>query len=233
MKIRSSLLLIFLLHSVVCLNAGAGASTDDHLVPFKPSIYDELRPTLYRKLCVTPANYGRMIELPPGPERTEWAVSVSCDEASVTANACEVTLTRAASNLDYIMQERRGKDPLNAVEKVKVIRKQAPIQKEIAIPVRAAWLRFLRNSKPSRSRPNDPIALHAPKIEFWLPMSGAKAIKAEAPDKPGKSVMTLIALGRRLADYCEQPESQRGRLAAQIELDAKRLGGPAGVSGQD
>lgn len=223
MKMRSSLLLILLLDSVVCMKLGAGRPTDDHLVPFKPSIYDELRPTLYRKLCVTPANYGRMIELPPGPERTEWAVSVSCD-ASVTGEVCEVTLTRAASNLDYIMQERRGKDPLKAVDKVKVVRKHAPIQKTAAIAVRAAWLRFLRNSKPSPSRPNDPIALHTPKIEFWLPMPGGKAIKAEAPDKPGKSVMTLIALGKRLANYCEQPESQRAGLAAQIELDAGRLG---------
>jgi hypothetical protein len=223
MKIRSSFLLIFLLDSVVCTEVSAGRHADDHLIPFKPSIYDELRPTLYRKLCVTPANYGRMIELPPGPERAEWAVSVSCDEASLTGETCDVTLTRAAANLDYIMQERRGKDPLNAVNKVKVVRKHAPIRKTVAVAVRAAWLRFLRNSKPSPSRPNDPIALHAPKIEFWLVMPDGKAIKAEIPDRPGESVMTLINIGRLLGKYCEEPESQRASLAAQIELDANRI----------
>ena len=225
MKIRSSVFLIILLNLVVCFGVDAGRHADDHLVPFRPSIYDELRPSLYRKLCVTPANYGRMIELPAGPERGEWAVSVYCNEASVTGETCDVTLTRAAANLDYIMQERRGKDPLKVVNKVKVVRKDAPIQKTAAVAVRAAWLEFLRNSKPSPNRPNDPISLDAAKTEFWLVMPDGKVMKAEAPDSPGKSVMALANLGRLLARYCEGAESERAKVSKEIESNAKQLMG--------
>lgn len=225
MKLCSTLFLLFLLDSVACIEVGAARHTDDQLVPFKPSIYDELRPTLYRKLCVTPANYGRMIELPPGPERAEWAVSLSCDEASTTAATCDVTLTRAATNLDYIMQEHRGKDPLKAVNKIKVVREHAPLQKTVAIAVRAAWSQFLRNSKPSPSRPNDVIVLHAPKIEFWLVMPGGNVMKAEMPDSPGKSVVALANIGRLLAKYCEGPQSERAKLSKEIESNARQLTG--------
>jgi hypothetical protein len=202
---------------------GASRHTDNHLIPFKPSVYDELRPTLYQKLCVTPANYGRMVELPAGPERGEWVVSVYCDEASASSGTCDVTLTRAAANLDYIMQARRGKEPLKAVNKVKVIRKQAPIQKTAASAVRAAWIRFLRNSSPSPSRPNDPISLDASKIEFWLEMPDGKVMKAETPNNPGKSVMTLVNIGRMLAKYCEGAESERAKLSKEIESDARQV----------
>jgi hypothetical protein len=164
-----------------------------------------------------------MIELPAGPERAEWAVSVYCDEGSVTGGTCHVTLTRAAANLDYIMQDRRGKDPLKTVDKVSVMRKDAVIQKPVALAVRAAWLEFLHNVKSSPSRPNDPISLDGAIIEFWLVMPEGKAIKAETPDRPGESVRTLINIGRLLGRYCEEPERQRVGLAAKIELDAKHL----------
>jgi hypothetical protein len=225
MRIRSSLVPIILLNSLVSIVVGASRQTDDHLIPFKPSFYDDLRPTLYRKLCVTPANYGRMIELPAGPERGEWVVSVYCDEASASSETCDVTLTRAAANLDYIMQERRGKEPLRAVDKVKVARKHASLQKTVALAVRAAWLKFLRNSRPSPSRPNDPISLDASKIEFWLEMPGGKALKGETPERPSESVTTLIKIGKLLAEYCEESEPHRAGLAVQIELNAKRLVG--------
>lgn len=223
MKIRSSLVPIILLNSLVSIVVAASRHTDDHLVPFKPSVYDDLRPTLYRKLCVTPANYGRMIELPAGPERGEWVVSVYCDEASASSETCEVTLTRAAANLDYIMQERRGKEPLKAVNKVKVTRTQAPIQKTAALAVRAAWLKVLRDSSPSPSRPNDLISLDASKIEFWLVPPDGKVMKAETPDNPGKSVMTLVNIGRMLARYCEGAESGRAKLSKEIESDARQV----------
>lgn len=223
MGIRSSLPLIILVGLFVSAAVGASRHTDNHLVPFKPSVYDELRPTLYRKLCVTPANYGRMIELPAGPERGEWVVSVHCDETSASSGGCDVTLTRAAANLDYIMQERRGKEPLEAVNKVKVARKQVPIQRTTALAVRAAWLKFLRNSHPSPSRPNDPIWLDTSKIEFWLEMPGGKVMKAETPNEPGESVATLIKVGKLLAQYCEESEPQRAALEVQIERNAKRL----------
>jgi hypothetical protein len=225
MRIHSSLALIIFLNSLISIAAGASRHTDDHLIPFKPSVYDDLRPTLYRKLCVTPANSGRLIELPAGPERGEWAVSVYCDEASANTETCDVTLTRAAANLDYIMQERRGKEPLNAVKKIKVIRKDAPIQKTAALAVRAAWLKFLRNSRPSPSRPNDLISLDVSKIEVWLEMPGGKAMKAETPDNPGKSVMAFANIGRLLAKYCEGTESERARLSKEIESNAKQLMG--------
>jgi hypothetical protein len=222
MKIRSLLASLILLEFLACSNTHAGNAGDDHLVPFKPSVYDELRPTLYQKLCVTPANYGRMIELPTGPEQTELAVSIYCEETSVSGSTCSVTLTRAGANLDYIMQEQRGRQPLKAVNKVKVVRKDASIPKATAYAVRAAWSRFLRRSKPSPSRPNEPIILHATKTEFWLVTTG-KTIKAETPRSPGQSVMKLVTLGRVLVRYCEEPESARVQLAKEIESDAKQL----------
>jgi hypothetical protein len=222
-KIYIFVFMCVLVLSAVCIKGRTGSETDDHLIPFKPSIYDELRPTLYRKLCVTPANHGRMIELPAGPDRAEWAVSIFCEEGSHASDACQVTLTRAMANLDYIMQQRRDNAPLKAVNEVKVVRKDAPLQKRTAEAVRAAWLRFLRTSKPSPNRPNDPIILHGTKTEFWLLFSGGKAIKAETPDKPGSSVVTLVKVGRALAEYCETPEGQRAELQSKIERDARGL----------
>ena len=194
----------------------------DHLIPFKPSVYDELRPSLYRKLCVTTANCGRMIELPAGPEQAESAVSILCSETPDSVATCSVTATRAASNLDYIMQDRRGQNPLEAVDRVKVVRKDAPIEKPTALAVRAAWLRFLRGSRPSPSRASDTVWSDVTKIEFWLE-TGRKTMKAEIPDNPGKSITALVSLGRKLFKYCERPANERVELSKEIQAEARRL----------
>jgi len=224
MRIRNLLLTFSCLHLLLAVD-GRAQRTDDHLIPFKPSVYDELRPFLYKKLCITPANYGRMIELPAGPEHAEWAVSVYCNNSSGSAEVCGVTLTRAASNLDSIMQERRGRNPLQTVGRVRVLRKDARIQKATAVAVRAAWLRFLNNSKPSPSRPNDPVWFDTTKIEFWLEIANGERMKAEIPDAPGNAVMNLVKIGRLLAKYCEGTPLERAGLLNEIRARATDLFG--------
>jgi hypothetical protein len=216
-------LLFVLLDSVACIELRAKQQGVDHLTPFKPSVYDELRPSLYRKLCVTQATHGRMIELPAGPERGEWAVSLHCSEGSASDQVCFVTLTRATANLDYIMQKYRGKDPLKVVNRVRVVRKDAPIQQSVASAIRSAWLKFLQRVKSSPIRPNDPIPLDAEKIEFWIQNNNRTTLKGEVPDNAGKTVTAFVELGRLLGNYCEVPERQRPDVVAKIELDAKRL----------
>src|SRR2546423_12890503 len=65
----------------------------DKLLSFTHAFNEKLRPTIEKKLLLTPASHGRMIRLHGPPEVGESAVSVNCSRL----DACYVTLTRAGS----------------------------------------------------------------------------------------------------------------------------------------
>ena len=222
MKTFILLISLTLLQLLIVLDTlQGGRRTDDHLVPFRPSAYDQLRPSLYKKLLLTPADCGRMIEFPGGPQPGESAVSIHCDKRPVADEQCYVTLTKASSNLSYMMEENLGKRPLEGIERVRVERRDTVIAKSTALAIRATWTRALGSIKPRRS--DAPIVLDSERIEFWIERPNATPLFGEIPDNPGKSVVALVQLGRMLAKYCEAPETLRASMAENIERDAKRL----------
>lgn len=193
----------------------------DHLVPFRTSVFDEFRPSLYQKLLVTPGNYGRMIEFVDEPDRGEFAVSVQCEERTGAGKQCFVTLTKAKRNLGSILEENLGKHPLELINRVRSTRKDAAIEPATALAIRSAWTKMLRQVKPRRE--DGSVVVDAERIEFCLGQPNPTELFAQIPERPGKSVAALVELGRLLAKYCEAPENQRPGMAAKIQLDAKRL----------
>lgn len=204
-------------------SADASPPPEDYLVPFRPSVYDELRPLLYKKLLVTQGNYGRMVELVGDPRRGEFAVSVQCDEKPGADKQCSVTLTKALSNLGALLEDNLEKGSLEALEKIRVVRKDASIGPSTASAIRATWMKFLDNIRPRR--PGGPVVLDGTRIEFFIGSPITKRRFGEVPDRSGESINTLIALGRSLAKYCETGESERARLSKEIEKDARQLTG--------
>jgi hypothetical protein len=164
-----------------------------------------------------------MIEFVDEPDRGEFAVSVHCEEQSRGGKQCSVTLTKAKQNLGSILEENLGKRPLELINKVRAIRKDAPISPATALAIRSAWTKMLRHVKPRRE--DGSVVVDAERIEFFIGAPNPPRLFAEIADNPGKSVMALVELGRSLAKYCEVAEPQRADLAAKIELDARRLAG--------
>jgi len=227
MKTCFVVIFFFLLPALTSLaRSEAAPRPEDHLVPFRTSIFDEFRPSLYKKLLLTPGNYGRMIEFAGEPNRGEFAVSVQCGEGSGTGNQCAVTLTKAKQNLGSILVEHWGKRPLELIDKVSAVRKDAPIGAATASAIRAAWTKFLRSIRQRRPiGPNDSVVVCGERIEFFIGSPTPNRLFGEVPDRSGPSIIALVELGRSLAQYCEAPENQRAMLAAKIELAAKRLAG--------
>ena len=222
MKTRPVLTFLFLLTALTSLvRLQAAPRRVDHLVPFRTSVFDEFRPSLYQKLLVTPGNYGRMIEFVAEPDRGEFAVSVQCEEPSGAGKQCSVTLTKAKQNLGSILEENLGKRPLELVNRVRAIRKDAPITPATASAIRSAWTKMLRHVKPRRE--DGSVVFDAERIEFCIGFPNPARLFAEIPERPGKSVVAFVELGRLLAKYCEAPESARASMAKNIERDAKRL----------
>jgi hypothetical protein len=222
MKTRPALSFLLLLTALTSLaRLEARPRQQDHLVPFETSVFDEFRPSLYQKLLVTPGNYGRMIEFVDEPDRGEFAVSVQCEERSVAGKHCSVTLTKAKQNLGSIMVDHWGKRPLELINRVRAIRKDAPLGPATALAVRSAWTKMLRHVKPRRE--DGSVVVDALRIEFCIGPPNPAQLFAQIPERPGKSVVALVELGRLLAKYSEAPESARASMEKNIERDARRL----------
>jgi hypothetical protein len=222
MKTRAALNFLFVLLALTSLaRLEARPHPQDHLVPFRTSVFDEFRPSLYQKLLVTPGNYGRMIEFVAEPDRGEFAVSVQCEEPSGAGKQCSVTLTKAKQNLGSILEDHLGKRPLELIDRVRTIRKDAPIAPATASALRSVWTKMIRHVKPRRE--DGSVVLDALRIEFCIGPPNPTQLFAEIPERPGKSVVALVELGRLLAKYCEAPDRVRLSMAKNIERDAKRL----------
>lgn len=213
---------LFGLSAVILIKSVDGSPhPEDHLVPFRPSIFDKLRPLLYKKLLVTQGNYGRMVDFVGDPYRGEFAVSVQCGERPGLDRQCSVTLVKATRNLGALLEENLEKGSLETLEKVGVVRRDASIAPSTASAVRSTWIKFLRDVR--RRRPNGSVVMDAERIEFFVGAPTPKRNFGEVPDHYGRSISDLVALGRALARYCEETDSARPQLAAQIELDANTL----------
>jgi hypothetical protein len=222
MKTRPVLSLLFLLTMLMSLARLEGAPNPvDHLLPFRASGFDEFRPSLYKKLLLTPGNYGRMIEFVGEPNRGEFAVSVQCGEGAGAGNKCSVTLTKVRQNLGSIMVEHWGKGPLELINRVRAVRKDAPIAPGTALAIRSIWTKMLRHVKPHRF--DGSVVVDSERIEFFLGQPNPTWFFGETPDTSGPTVLAFVELGRLLAKYCEVPAHERDALASKIELDAKRL----------
>ena len=209
---RNALFIVGFLISLQCV-----ASATNHLLPFTYSFDRELRPLLEKRLFVTPADHGRMVELPAGPQPGESSIAVYCVSS---ANRCYVTRTAAAQNMDYVFAENR-RDPLAAVRRVRIHRNDAEIPRSTASVIQAAWRRMLTATRPigSYARPR----LHAERIEFALVETSGKLVAAELPDNPGRKVIALVSLGRRVGDYAVAAEAERPRLLDEINVRAQEL----------
>ena len=193
----------------------------DQLLSFTYAFDRKVRPTIEAKLLQTPANYGRMLTLQAGVG--ESAVSVDCPTVDAKNAVCRVILTRAQSNMENTMVEYWGKaDAIRKVKEIAVVRKDAEIPKTTA----TAFRECLRVMIPE---PGDPLELHAltivdnDRIEFWLEEPNVAPRKGERAEKPGRRTKMLIRIGDLLARYCEAPESERSRIAKQIEAKAARI----------
>ena len=221
MKTLRTLFLIVCFLFVICSAKSAGNKPpDDHLVPFRRSIYDEIRPSVYKKLFLTSADCGRMLEFPQERNRGESVISVYCPQ-SQSGEQCQVTLTKATENIGYIRDDSLAKFPTALIAKVRVVRKDASIPRSTALSLRAAWAKMLKNTRPAP--PYDSVVLDGEKIEFWLVPEKGDSLKGEIPDRPGKSVFAFVNLGRSLRTYCEAPSSKRATMIADIERQANAL----------
>lgn len=212
---------------IVAEDAYPGAKTEvsigkkERLLPFTTWFDPDVRPVLEHKLLVTPANYGRMIRMYV-PNVGEYAVSIYSTKAGTADEKCYVTLTKAQTNLDYVMNTHREEtDPLREVRKVKVVRKDA----EIPCPTAATFRRCLRALLPEKGdhRVDPGVGLGFDRIEFWLAERDTGWKKGEAPIHPNERIRALTRMADLLARYCEVTAPSRSAIEKQIEKEANYI----------
>ena len=211
---------------ILCGNGAAARrpNVKDRLLSFTYAFDTKLRPFFEKKLLVTAGNYGRMIRM-HGPSNVgESVVSVHCSTELKDSNAmCQVTVTRAMANMDYIWQEHQGDDnPSRYIQEIPVVREDAQIPKSVA----EAFRECLRIMIPE---PADPNVLHPltiadnDRIEFWLEESTSAPRKGERAEQPGPQTKRLIHMGELLTRYCEASPSEREAIAAKIRQEAAHI----------
>jgi len=187
---------------ILCATVSAQSQTS-HLVPVKREAggSGEYRRVIYKKLLVTPAQFGRMI-YEPGWADPEWAVSVYGVRATKRAEhpykSYYVTVTRSRSSIWNILEDQRRGDPHEAI---RTSRKDAPISEELAYALQNAWRTML-----SRTRAEEKMYLFmdAPTVEFTL---GSQRGEITPPRKGLTNEMYEI--GVALAKLCDIPADQR------------------------
>jgi hypothetical protein len=182
--------------AVLMFSAGVPLSGQpNHLVPIN-SEYPEYRRLIYKALLVTPAQFGRMI-YEPGFYDPEWALSVWQTErriGSSESGSYHITVTRSSSSIWISLQ---SKNEENKQQPIRVSRKDATIDRELAVAVQRAWSTMLSRTRPDK---NEYLFTDPPTVEFSL-----EAKRAEITPPRRGLTGEMYEIGTALAKLCDTP----------------------------
>jgi len=193
----------------------------DHLWP---SEYPAKEEKIYRKyvekrLCLTPFDCGRFIEMPPF-RKSEFSISVY----SGKNGKCYVTFVDAADNLrDWT---DAGRLPARA-KNVKVRRIDAEVPAATAVLLKDLWRQMLSGRQaPRKDRVESEVMYgDATEGEFSIQIANGKVLRGETDLIPdlGKNTAAFVSIGEQLSEYCKAKSSKRSGILANIEKKAKTV----------
>jgi hypothetical protein len=199
-------------------DAASDSRVNDNLIPTTGFISESYQRVLIRKLFVTAAEYGRIVELPSTNEG-ETSIAIHA-VAGGTANGVFVTCTTATQPLWTPPVDTGGGNEIAA--RIAVRRVDVPISKVTAIAVSHAITRMLQESRPPVK--TDEVILHGTDYEFAVD-SAKTSIRYGLLTEYGRGPKSkrLRALSRLLFRFCHAPIEERVRLTSAIDKAAAQL----------
>lgn len=193
--------------------AGApAASSPDCLWPVDLNFDKEYRQRLEAKLCVTPADCGRIVEMPSFSGDGVAAVYSRPLASPDGRLEYYVTCTRS------VLVSDAGADP----EKWEVRRLDAAVPEAAAVAVKKALLTLLRIPCPKATE-NLSISVDETMFEVAVLEPNKPPLYGALPDEPGKNAKALVLLGSKLFSYCEAAPEERPHIAKGIQIEAEEL----------
>lgn len=172
------------------------------------------REVIQRKLCLTPADIARFIQL-PGATNPETVVSVYRVDGH--NDRYKVTCTQSSSSLWETVQHPGGPTAKSA-SRIKVIRCDAELPAYLAQSIHQIWLKMLADVTPE-SIPHGVVYLDGTTEIFTAVKANKKGeLEGRAPydyPKNGK-VSALISLAFSLQAYCDPPPEGRDAVSAEL-----------------
>ena len=201
---------------VFVLTAISVNSEVDHLIPLDIRYLEpNARQMLARKLFASPANYGRLVVIPPGI-RGEQSVAIYSDSKSPTGFV--VTCTEAETNVCNATSKdttnRKNEDEIN------VRRTDIFAPKSMCMAVSQAVHKMVSNTAPA-----DLADRFVDGTTLWFSANvEGKTIEGLLTEEiRGPSATLLRQVADELVDYCAAPTSERLKYGNRVEETAKRL----------
>jgi hypothetical protein len=213
--------LMFVLSGVFARDARpASIAESDHLVPVGDIIQADYYALLQRKLFVSPADFARIVDLPPGGN--EVVVAIYTVQSDGHENV-RITHTRCNKVLWDVGSDGQGhfvKDPSVSVKRI-----DAPFPKQLAVAVSQAVKRALQERRPRPPpRDTDTVIVDGSLVEFSVSSSPRQTTRGVlTPDARGTRAHRLHHLKDLLQRYCQRPATERPAIALQIASEAAKI----------
>jgi hypothetical protein len=218
-----SIFLVVVLHGIFAggdYARSASIAESDHLIPIGEIIPADYYALLQRKLFVSPADFARVVDLPPGGQEVVVAIYTV---RSRSKEGVQITYTRC----DKVLWDvgRDGQGNVTKEPSVSVKRLDAPFPKQLALTVNRAFKRALAERRPRPApRDTDVVTVDGSLVEFSV--SGDQRRTARGlltPDARGKKAQTLHHLKDLLERYCQTPAADRASVGQQIAVAAAKI----------
>lgn len=196
---------------------GLAASNNDHLMPVDGILDPAYYALLTRKLFLTPANFGRILDLPSGGSEIVFAIHSkqlgSSEQVFITCTRPDQELWFAGSDEQF----RFTKDPFVHVTRVDVL-----FPKSAAVAVSEGIKRVLAQRRPPTK--GNIVTVDGRAIEFS--MEDQKRVGTRGilpPFARGKNGAALRRVTDLLRKYCEAKPAHQADLAKRIESEMNEL----------
>jgi len=199
-----------------------GSERDDHLIPADP-LFQKYRDFLASKLGHSPFNCGRVF-IEPAFEG-ESSISVYCLSENHVGQKCRVTYMEASDNL---WQRTNALQNVERASRVNIRRIDAEISAATALPVRSAFSRILKMTRPHTAREGEvrTLTTDATQTEFSLEVAGRPQLWSQLDVslvRQGKHVRNLLTLSRLLVDYCKANQRDKPYIEHALERTVAQL----------
>lgn len=194
----------------------AAVAESDHLFPSEPHIDPNYRRVLMTKLCLTQANYVRVLVLPPGMGG-ESALSIYSDANSDDSREVRVTCTHANASLWNWMSRLQ----MSKQHEPRVTRVDATFPSSVARDVSELARQLIDNR--SSVYGDQPIVEEGTDVEFAVEVNGKPRSALLTRYSRGPRSEALHNLTRLLTQYCVAKPDRRTGLAESIKAEASRL----------
>jgi hypothetical protein len=190
----------------------------DHLIPAREIIPADYYRLLQRKLFVSPADFARVVDLPPFRQEAVVAIYTVRSRSEVDVR---ITYTRSDKVLWDVGSDSQGhfiRDPAVSVKRI-----DAPFPEELALAVSRAVERALRDLRPRPPpQPNDRVTVDGGFVEFSVSRGAQITRGLLTSDASGKKAQRLHHLKDLLERYCQSP-ADRTSVAQQIAIAAAKI----------